>query len=313
MVGEGATKTLSTVLLYVCQPAMAVSAFCVFSDADFEIVNSVPKLRLLRNFAVIAVLAVVGLFALYFVCRLIFRKAEDKKTANLYSYAGIFANCGFVGLPFIQMFTDGNPLATMYMMAFMVAFNFVNWTLGVYLISGDKKQISLKKVLLNPAILFSFFAMILLFFPKINFFRFDGLEMLGTVPQYINYSTSPIGMMIIGIRLAEMTPKQLFCRKGVYLSAFIRLIVSPFLMLLITLPIQHLFGQGLANNYEEYFYLAPIIAMSLSPASSVVAMAEKFGGDQEAGTAAFITTTFLSVITIPLVICAVMAICGIAI
>ena len=53
--------------------------------------------------------------------------------------------------------------------------------------------------------------------------------------------------------------------------------------------------------------------MAMSPAASVVAMAEAFGGDKETATAAFVTNTVLSVITIPLVITAVTAICGIAV
>ena len=50
--------------------------------------------------------------------------------------------------------------------------------------------------------------------------------------------------------------------------------------------------------------------MTMSPAASVVAMAERFDGDRETATAAFVTNTLISIITIPLVITAVMAICG---
>jgi predicted permease len=113
--------------------------------------------------------------------------------------------------------------------------------------------------------------------------------------------------------MADMTPRQLFLKKGVYKAAVLRLIVSPFLTLLLTIPFWSRFGVGAACNYEEYVYLAPIIAMAISPASSVVAMAEKFGGDKEAGAASFVTTTLLSVITIPIVICSVLSICGITV
>jgi hypothetical protein len=220
----------------------------------------------------------------------------------------MFSNCGFVGLPFIQMFTDNNPLAVIYMMVFNVAFNVISWTLGVVLITGDRRSINLKRILLNPTILASIFALLLFFVPELNFFRYEGLEQLSMVPQYMTYSTSVISMMIVGIRMADMTPRQLFLQKGVYKVAVLRLIVSPFLTLLLTIPLWGIFGSGAAANYEEYVYLAPIIAMAISPASSVVAMAEKFGGDREAGAATFVTTTLLSIVTIPLVLCIVMAV-----
>ena len=37
MIGEGGTLTLSNILLYVCQPALAIKAICVFSKEDSEI------------------------------------------------------------------------------------------------------------------------------------------------------------------------------------------------------------------------------------------------------------------------------------
>ena len=48
--------------------------------------------------------------------------------------------------------------------------------------------------------------------------------------------------------------------------------------------------------------------MAMSPAAAVVAMAETFDGDRETATAAFITNTLFSLVTIPLVMTAIMAI-----
>ena len=95
-----------------------------------------------------------------------------------------------------------------------------------------------------------------------------------------------------------------------YLAGGLRLVIAPFLTLLVSLPFWGLVGEG---AFSEYVWFAPVIAMAMSPAASVVAMAEAFGGDKETATAAFVTNTVLSVITIPLVITAVTAICGIAV
>jgi len=309
-IGEGGTVTLSNLLLYVCQPALAIKAFCVFSEEDWAYIQSVEKTALLKNFGITLAISVAAIGLMLAVCKLIFIKAKDKRAANVYSFIAIFSNCGFFGIPFIEMFTDGNPLATMYIMVFNVVFNLTCWTVGVVLITGSFKQIRLKKLICNPAIISNIVALILFFVPQINIFMMDEVKELRIFPQYLAYMTAPLSMIIVGIRIAETPVKQLFCKKGVYLAGGLRLIVAPFLTLLITLPFWGILGRGVESGFEEYVFLAPVIAMTMSPAASVVAMAESFDGDRETATAAFVTNTIISVITIPLVITAVMAICG---
>jgi hypothetical protein len=313
MIGEGGTLTLSNLLLYVCQPALAIKAFCVFSEEDWELIKGVNKLTLLKNFGFVAIITVVSMLLMFAICKLVFIKAKDKKSADVYSYIAIFYNCGFLGIPFIEMFTDGNPIAVIYMMVFSVVFNILCWTLGVYLITGDFKEISIKKILLNPVIIANVLGVIIFFVPQINIFMFEGLEELQTFPKYLAYMTAPLSMVIVGIRLAESNPKDLFAKKGVYLAGVLRLVVAPFLTIAITIPFWGILGSGAESYYEEYVYMAPIIAMAMSPAASVVAMAERFNGDKDTATAAFVTNTIISIITIPLVITAATMICGVAV
>ena len=307
MIGDGGTLTLSNLLLYVCQPALAIKAFCVFSKEDWEIVSAVETPVLLKNFGLALAISVIAIGAVFALCKLIFIKAKDKKAANVYSFIAVFSNCGFFGIPFVEMFTDGNPLAVMYVMVFNVVFNLLCWTLGVYLITGNLKEIRLIKLICNPAIISSVLGVILFFVLQINVFMLDEVKEFRIFPQYLAYMTAPLSMIIVGIRLAEIPPKTLFCKKGVYLAGGLRLVVAPFLTLLVSMPF---WGLCTGGAYAEYVYLAPVIAMTMSPAASVVAMAERFDGDRETATAAFVTNTLISIITIPLVITAVMAICG---
>lgn len=309
MIGDGGTRTLSNLLLYVCQPAICINSFCVFSEEDWQIIQSVGNLTLLKNFGLALLISVIALGLVFATCKLAFIKAKDKKAANVYSFVAVFSNCGFFGIPFVEMFTDGNPLAVMYIMVFNVVFNVLCWTLGVYLITGDVKQIRIKKLVCNPAIISVAVALLLFFVPQINIFMINGLEDLAVFPKYLANMTAPLSMIIVGIRIAETPPRELFCKKGVYLAGGLRLIVAPFLTLLISMPLWGLVASG-SGAFGEYVYLAPVIAMAMSPAASVVAMAEAFDGDKKTATAAFVTNTILSIITIPLVITAVMAICG---
>lgn len=313
MIKEGGAYAMSNVLLYVCQPALVINAFCVFSEEDYAVISAVDKAELLKNFGVTALISLIALFATFAICKLVFIKARNKSAADVYSFAAVFSNCGFVGIPFVQMFTDGNPVAVLYMTVFNVVFNVLLWTLGVVLITGSVKSISLKKIFLNPTVLSCAVGLVLFFVPQINPFMINGLKELQILPSYLATTTAPLSMIIVGVRLAETDVKTLFCNVGVYLSGGLRLIASPFLTLLISLPFVGFLGTGAASGFEEYVYLAPIIAMAMSPATAVVAMAEKFGGERECATACVVTNTLLSIITIPLIVTAVYALLGVGI
>ncbi len=312
LMGEGAAFTLSNLLLYVCQPALVVKSFCVFSESEWEAVNSVSKLTLLQNFGMIAAITVVSMGLVFGLCKLVFIKSGNRSAADVYSFIAVFSNCGFIGAPFVEMFTDGNAVAVMYIMVFNVVFNLLCWTLGVVLITGGFKEIKLKKILLNPAIISGVAALLLFFVPQINIFMFNGFKELQIFPKYLAYMTAPLSMVIVGARVAEMHPKTLFCSGGIYLSGVLRLIIAPFLTFAVALIFYPLIInlRGAVAGADQYVILAPVIAMTMSPAASVVAMAERFNGDRQTAAAAFVTNTLISIITIPLIITAVMSIWG---
>ncbi|MCD8206470.1 MAG: hypothetical protein LUD72_00880, partial [Bacteroidales bacterium] len=155
MIGEGGTKTLSNILLYVCQPAISINAFCVFSDADWETIQDMSRARLLRNFGLCIAISVAACLVVFLVCKLIFIKWKNRDEANIFTFVAIFSNCAFLGMPFIEAFTDGNALASIYMMVFNIVFLVLCWTLGVYLITGDVHSMKAKKILLHPSIIAS--------------------------------------------------------------------------------------------------------------------------------------------------------------
>ncbi len=313
MSGEGVTLFLSNLLLYICQPALSIKAFCVFSDDAWKMICELDKLTILANFGLVAGISLLAMLAVALICKLIFIKSKNKSVTNIYSYIAIFSNCGFLGVPFVDMFTNGDPLAVMYVMVFNVVFSFLCWTLGVVLSTGDFKKISFKKVILNPAILANIIGLIVFFVPQINIFMMDGLKELQILPLYLAYMTAPVSMIIVGIRVADMNLKQLFCKKGAYLAGVLRLIVAPVVTFGIAALIYLLVSstRGSLLGSDAYIILAPVIAMAMSPAASIVAMAERFDGDKETATSTFLNNTLISIVTIPLIIMATMALWGV--
>ncbi|WP_252904602.1 AEC family transporter [Secundilactobacillus silagei] len=63
----------------------------------------------------------------------------------------IFANLGFIGLPLSKAVLGTGSV--FYMSIFVGVSNFSLWTYGIYMISGDKRTIQLKRLVVNPAIL----------------------------------------------------------------------------------------------------------------------------------------------------------------
>jgi hypothetical protein len=247
---------------------------------------------------VVFALSFAGMVVVYFLSRLVFRRCKDRKQGDIYTFVGVFSNCGFCGIPFVDMLTGGDSLAMMYLIVFNCAFNFLIWTLGIYLMTQDKKYISVKKAFFNPTTVGLAIGLLFFLVPPINIFNIEVLSPLKQIVTYLSEMTAPLSMIIVGVRGAELSLKEIFCHPTDYLASAMRLIIAPLIMLAIVLP----FAKTSLLGEDLYVYLAPVIAMAMTPASTAVAYAEKFGGDKLTATRTFISGTLLGVITIPLLI-----------
>ncbi len=282
--------SLANILLYVCQPLLSVKAFAI---------DPIPVTgAVLLNFLWVFLLSFAALFLTLGASYLVFlfmKNPQEKTQRNLLIFAGTFSNCAFVGIPFIDMFTEGDSEAMMYLMIFTVTFNLILWTVGAYLITQDKKQISLKKAFLNPCTIGCAVGILLFCVPQINVFNMEAVSELQQIVVYTGNMTAPLSMMIVGVRLADLSIKELFCNGKIYLASAVRLILSFGLTYLLILPfkLNGLFAE------TPYVLLAPVIAMSMPPAATIVAFAEKFDGEKNFAAAAYATGTILSLFTLP--------------
>lgn len=293
LVNGDSLLSLANILLYVCQPMLSVKAFAV---------NPIPvTTAVLLNFLWVFLLSFAALFLTLGASFLIFhfmKRPEEKKQRNILIFASTFSNCAFVGIPFVDMFTDGNSEAMMYLMIFTVTFNIVLWTIGAFLVTQDKSQISFKKAFWNPCTVGCAIGLLLFCVPQINVFDMDAVSELQQIVVYTGNMTAPLSMMIVGIRLADLTPKELFGNPKIYLASLVRLLLSFGLTYLMILPFKL---NGLFTE-TPYVLLAPVIAMSMPPAAAIVAFAEKFDGEKNLAAAVYATGTLLSLLTLPFVL-----------
>lgn len=293
LVHSDSLYSISNILLCFAQPMLIIQAFAVDPIA--------PTGETLLNFLWVFLFAVAAIFLTFFVSKLCFlfmKGEEQRQKRDILIFISTFSNCAFVGLPFVDMFTNGDSEAMMYITVFTVAFNLILWTLGAYLITQDKKQISIKKALLNPCTVGSVIGFILFLVPQINIFNMDEVAELSQIVTYGGGMTAPLSMLVVGVRIAELSPKKLFCDKTLYLTAFVRLILSAALTYLLILPFK------LTGVFADspYVLLAPVIAMAMPPAASVVAFAEKLDGEKETAAAAYSLGTILAIVSLPFVL-----------
>lgn len=279
IIGPNSSVPFVKLLIFIAQPFLIFTRF-----------QKIDEVVLVDFFTIIGFGAVIHILMILLV-KFIFRfvKAENKQKGAL-SFCAVFSNCGYIGIPVISSIFRGSPdlpLMLLYLTAYLVVFNVANWTYGIYLISGDKKYISFKKAFLNPVVIVvAIGAVFLLLGFKISDYSpqiADTFDILGDL-------TTPLSLMIIGIKLAETKFSKIFNTPIVYLSVFIKLIIMPIIMLILL----KLFPVS-APMANVLFLLAAMPTATIS-----VANAEQFGGDAETSVKCLLSTTLLCVFTLPL-------------
>lgn len=283
------TKHLSTIVLYVCTTALM---FLGFQKCEFT-----PEIGI--NILITAVLSFVIHLLVLLIIVLIFKPQNHKNRAI--ALCSTLSNCGFMGIPFLTIvFGDSTYFGEImvYCSIVLATFFIVAWTFGVYLISGDKKQISVKKVLLNPVLISITISLVIFVTVKVPFKALDipNSDVKLLVHQIVNVFESignmvtPLSMMIVGMMIAESDIRKLFLNKDSYVVSFFKLIVMPLIAALVVLflPIDA------TIKYTLFFLLA-------MPSATICSMfALKYDGDAMLASNAILLSSLLSTITIPL-------------
>ena len=289
MLNESVQGGFSTMVLYVCQPALMLMAF---QKKPYS-----PDLAL--DMLIVAGLALLihGIMIAFMV--LAFRNKSKSAKINCLRFASVFGNCGYMGLPFLQsLFGDSAAEVLIFGGVVIVIFNILTWSVGVFMMTGDKKQINIKNMLLNPTVI-SLLIAVLMFFtiqkPLVDVFSPNsfGYKVFTGLTKSINFladMVTPLAMTVLGMRIAKVNFKQLFTDKWAYVNVFNKLI----LMGLITILIVAWLPVSKVVKYTLFFLL------SMPSANNTVLFAVNFGGDSESASVFVLLSTVLSIATIPL-------------
>ncbi len=272
---ESHAKTLSAILLYICCPGMIISTFQAmeYNRADFI------KIGWFFLLSMLAQLAVFG--ALFFV----FRKRFEQAKYRILSIASVWGNVGFFGLPVVTALFPSEPLVGCYSLAYLTGMNLLVFTIGVYAIKRDPSYISPRAAVLNPTTL-SVLAALPLYLLKMRL-----PESLNGALSLLGKMSTPLCMIVLGMRLASVELKRLFSRPFVYGVCAMKLIVYPLAAYGMVLLIP-----GLDETFRDC-----MLILSAAPSAAVIlSLAELHRCEQELSANVVLLTTLASIVTLPL-------------
>lgn len=272
---EYTNKKISALIVNVASPMLIISSIAGVEGSNKSIV-----------FLMIGagILMYIGFIILGKIINRIF--PFPKKDWSVYECMVVFANTGFMGYP-VLLDVFGQE-AVFYASLIHMAFNFFVYTYAIMcLTKGDDSEFKLNfKQLLTPGIILIFVGIfIYLFDIQLPSVLMDTINSVGSL-------TAPLSMMMIGSSLAVYPIKDSFTDWRSYVFAFVRLMIIPFVTMLICRLI----------HIDPYYANITIITNAMPVGSMVLMLATQYNANVKIVTRNIVVSTLLSVITIPIVV-----------
>jgi len=293
--GEGFGKGISNLVLYIAQPALTFVAYLRPYDEKI-LINSLYVF--LFSVSLHAIFAIVAM--------LFFKKAEDSMRRML-RFATVFSNVAFMGIPLIAAVLEPEyPGSTVYALIYSITFNVFLWSLGVKIctegrdenengvddFNDAKEKISPWKALTHPTTIASAIGLIFFILPIEGYVPALAEEAFNMLKGLV----APLSMLVIGLRLADMSFKGMLRDVDMYIFLGLRHIALPLVAL------------GLVKLVDLILPLDPavqmvIVILAAAPAATSATMfAEKYDCDSVYVSRLVTVSTIISIITIPLIL-----------
>ena len=268
---EGA-KCMTDVVLYIATPCVIIKSFVREFDKS-----------LLKGLIISFVMAILAHILFIIMSRFMFKNCPDKQKRVL-QFAVIFSNSGFMALPLQQALLG--DIGVFYGASYVAVFNIFTWSYCILLMSGDKKYLSPKKLVISPGIIGVTIGIMIFVLsvpvPKIMFEPISYMAGLNT----------PIPMVVIGYHLANSNFIEGLKNKNTIIAILSRLLVFP----LIALALMYICG--IRGNL-----LVSSIICCCAPVAAINTMfSAKFGCDTSLSVNLVSVSTILSLISMPIII-----------
>ena len=136
---DRASTAMSNLVMYVVSPCMMIVAF-----------QRPLEREALHNFGLATGVSLLLHVVFIVVAVLLIRDGDTQRQGDL-RFAAVFSNCGFMGYPLMAAMLGS--IGIFYGSAYVIVFTVLTWTWGVYAVTGDRSQLRLKPLLLNPGVI----------------------------------------------------------------------------------------------------------------------------------------------------------------
>lgn len=269
-------KGFAVFLLYVCSPALSIYSFQQ-AECNMEILINIGILLLVTTFMQVLIMGIGFLINI--------KTYKIDGASRVATVAAAFGNVGFFGVPILQALLPDHPEAMVYSAVMSVMMNLIGWTLGMFMMSGDRKHVSVKNFLINPTTLCLLIALPLFFTntslpkPVMNFVEF------------FSKMSTPTAMTVLGMRLAFVKFRDLMDYRQV-VAIFLKLIALP----LIT------FGIMYALPVDETLKISTYILSCMPPAAITLNFAELSDTSPKTAANIVVVGSLLVAITLPVLL-----------
>ncbi|MBS5282379.1 MAG: AEC family transporter [Clostridiales bacterium] len=268
-IDQNTKKKLVDIILKITLPCMIFHSF-----------NKPLTPRVLLETAMIFAVA-FGVSILSLLLGKVIYNRYPREKRSILQYCTLVNNSGFLGMPMVSSVygTDGLFAASI----FIIPNRIFMWTAGLSVFTEADFKTKCKNILLNPCIIAVFLGL----FRRIVNVPVPGF--LDTAVSNIGDVTSPLSMMVIGTMLVGVKWKALL-EPSIFYLAFVRLVGLPLAALLI-----------LKNLPVDPMLTGISLILTGMPAGSTSALlAAKYGADEDYASRCIVTTTLLSLVTVPL-------------
>jgi len=263
------SKELGNLLIWIIIPSAILHSF----NIPFSYQKS-SELLISSSLALFAMFLSIGVSYLAFGTR--------RPIDNM---ASSFCSAAFMGIPLVTA-TLGSD-AVFYIGSLVVLVNILQWTYGMFVMTGQKGHIQLRTVLFNPPFI-AFMLGLVLFISPIK------LPSIATsVLVSVKSINTPVAMFILGCYLAQTEIRSMVRNKNLYIVSFFRLLLIPLLTILFFKLIP--FG-------NDTMKLAVLMTASAPVASTVAVYAQRANKDVGYAVQTICFSTLVSLATLPLIV-----------
>ena len=190
-----------------------------------------------------------------------------------------------MGIPLIQAVIG--PHAVFYISMMIVLVNGLQWTFGVFVMTGDKSVMNPGKLKTNPVIL-AVIAGLIILLAGIPFGEFTQ-RVLNTLTGL----NTPLAMIVTGVYLAQTDIPGMLKSRNNHFVSFVRLVLIP----LITIGVMKLLPFGTADMKT-----AILIAAACPVGTNVAIFAQQFHQDYKKSVEQVCLSTLWCILTMPLAV-----------